>query len=95
MHFDVRKVPWSGKANALESKLIDQYSNVSSQTRTLLRHHNNCGTYLSRLAEKVPDRVKDSVINGTKRYTILFPHNANLPPPEQFKVSPHFRDARA
>jgi hypothetical protein len=95
VHFDERKVPWSGKASALETELIGEHSNVSSQTRTLLRHYNSCGTYLSRLAEKMPDRVDNTVINGTKHYTIVFPHNANLPPRGPFKISPHFRDARA
>jgi hypothetical protein len=94
-HFNERKVEWSGKASTLETELIGEHSNVSSQTRTLLRHYNSCGTYLSRLAEKMPDRVEETVINGTKHYTIVFPHNADLPPRGPFKISPQFRDARA
>jgi hypothetical protein len=34
-HFNERKVEWSGKASALDTELIGEHSNVSSQTRTL------------------------------------------------------------
>jgi hypothetical protein len=72
-HFDQGTKPWVGQAIALETELLNECSNVREQTRSLLRYFNSCGTYLSRLADKRPDRVISSTVNGLKKYTILFP----------------------
>ena len=74
-HFDGKK-PWVGRAIALETELLSEDSNVREQTRNLLRYFNSCGAYLSRLADKRPDRVKSSTVNGSKKYAILFPRNS-------------------
>ncbi len=75
-HFDQGRKPWVGQAIALETELLNQDSNVREQTRSLLRYFNSCGAYLSRLAEKRPDRVRSSTVNGLKKYTILFPNKS-------------------
>ena len=74
-HFDGKK-PWVGRAIALETELLSEDSNVREQTRNLLRYFNSCGAYLSRLADKRPDRVKSWTVNGSKKYAILFPRNS-------------------
>ncbi len=72
-HFNDSKKPWKGKSSELEAELTGQDSNVCSQARKLLHAPNACGWYLTRLEVKASHRVKSSMNNGTKRYTILFP----------------------
>jgi hypothetical protein len=79
-HFEEMKKPWVGTASELETELTGELSNVSAQARKLLHYFNTCGTYLGRLADKLPERVQSSTVNGTKRYKIFFPHNAGLTP---------------
>jgi hypothetical protein len=62
--------PWKGKASSLESQLLEQHSPVREQAKKLLYHSNTCGTYLSRLADKVPERVTTWMSNGIKKYII-------------------------
>jgi hypothetical protein len=68
--------PWVGTATEFERDLGDAMS-ASSTGRTalskLLYHHDICGRYLSRLAEKLPSRVKKGAAKGRSRYHIWQP----------------------
>lgn len=62
--------PWVGTASQLEGRLFKADA-VSQQARRLLYYESACGTYLSTLAKKCPDRVQTLPLrDGVKRYEI-------------------------
>lgn len=69
----VRLDEWRGSATELESLLRHPGNDLRDQVNKLLYASNTCGNYLSRLADKEPDRVKASTVNGARRYTIYRP----------------------
>jgi hypothetical protein len=68
---------WQGSATELESLLRHPGNDLRDQANKLLYSSNTCGTYLTRLADKEPKRVKDSTVNGRRRYTIYPPASAS------------------
>ena len=73
--------PFVGSASELTSKLLDERS-YEYQVRTLLKHNNSCGTFLSRLEDGPKSRVTSRYVRGNRIYTIL--------PPDQGGVVDHF-----
>jgi hypothetical protein len=70
---------WKGSATELESLLRHPGNDLRDQVNKLLYASNSCGNYLSRLAEREPDRVKAATVNGRKRYTIFAPESGSPP----------------
>jgi hypothetical protein len=64
---------WQGSATELEFLLRGPSYGLRDQANKLLYCSNTCGTYLARLADKEPNRVKAATINGARRYTIYPP----------------------
>jgi hypothetical protein len=73
------KKTWQGTATELESLLRRPLNDLRDQVNKLLYASNTCGNYLTRLADKEPDRVKASTVNGARRYTIFAPRSAGSP----------------
>jgi hypothetical protein len=65
--------PLKKTATEWEERLRDADYGLRDQVNKLLYASNTCGTYLTRLAEKVPDRVSFTKSNGTKKYEIRPP----------------------
>jgi hypothetical protein len=68
-----RKKPIKKTATEWENYLRDHEFGLRDQVNKLLYASNTCGTYLTRLEEKVPDRVSSIKSNGTKKYMIQPP----------------------
>jgi hypothetical protein len=60
-------------ATEWEECLRDAASSLRDQVNKLLYASNICGTYLTRLEDKAPDRVTSTKSNGTKKYEIRPP----------------------
>jgi hypothetical protein len=67
------KKPIKKTATEWENYLRDHEFGLRDQVNKLLYASNTCGTYLTRLEEKVPDRVSSIKSNGTKKYMIQPP----------------------
>jgi hypothetical protein len=63
---------WSGTATDLERMLSE--SKVGFESRKLLEWNNATGTYLGRLAKKLPNRVQAQRTNMSRQWTIYPPH---------------------
>jgi len=63
---------WSGTATELEQLLFQ--SKVGFEARRLLDWNNATGTYLGRLAKKLPNRVQAQRTNAMRHWTIYPPH---------------------
>jgi hypothetical protein len=68
-----RKGPIKKTSTEWENELRSADFGLRDQVSKLLYASNTCGTYLTRLAEKVPKRVSFIKSNGTKKYIILPP----------------------
>jgi hypothetical protein len=71
----VRVEEWRGSATELESLLRRPGNDLREQVNKLLYASNTCGNYLTRLADKESNRVKASIVNGARRYTIYRPES--------------------
>ena len=60
---------WSGTATELEQMLAE--TKVGFEARRLLDWNNATGTYLGRLAKKLPHRVQAQRTNAMRRWTIV------------------------
>jgi hypothetical protein len=67
------KKPIKKTSTEWENYLRDPNYGLRDQVNKLLYASNTCGTYLTRLEEKVPDRVSSIKSNGTKKYMIQPP----------------------
>ena len=68
-----------GTAAEVEQRLTMPDSNVRDAARRLLDWYQSCGTYLSRLATKRPDRVIRKINQGKAMYTIIHPRTPGRP----------------
>lgn len=65
----VKEFPWSGSAEALEVELRNASGGVFRWSiERLLPYPSACGTYLGRLAQKLPDRVRSTRSKGKTRW---------------------------
>ena len=69
----LRKGPIKKTSTQWENDLRNADFGLRDQVSKLLYASNTCGTYLTRLAEKVPKRVSFTKSNGTKKYIIQPP----------------------
>ena len=63
---------WTGTSAELETALTDKDCACEREANKLLHYGNSCGTYMGRLAKKVPERVDKGVRSsgGRREWTI-------------------------
>lgn len=61
------------KAEEISAVLTDKDSKYAFEARKLLHWANACGTYLGRLEDMYPDRIKRRILNGSTLWTLFAP----------------------
>ena len=74
--FYMKQMPWTGSALTLHTTLTDDMSSVKKQAMALIPTVTTCGSYMSRLAKQMPERVTSKRVHGHAQYTILPPDKA-------------------
>jgi len=69
--FDVNAV-WTGTSAELEAALTDSELSCYREANKLLHYGNSCGTYMSRLAKKVPERVQKGKRGNNGREWVIY-----------------------
>jgi len=69
--FDVNAV-WTGTSAELEAALTDSELSCHREANKLLHYGNSCGTYMSRLAKKVPERVQKGKRGNNGREWVIY-----------------------